>query len=91
MGWLGRCSAGLLPIVAFLGASGCASTNPPRLATCNGKHLRDVNIYGSVLPGAPAAASGAPGAPPPPQSTTGARADGKAERLASLRPCGGRG
>lgn len=49
----------LLPSLAH-GASG-----PKKLPVCNGKHLRDVNIYGSVLPGSPIPAATATPAPPP--------------------------
>ena len=49
----------LFPSLSY-GASG-----PKRLPVCNGKHLRDVNIHGSVLPGSPIPAVTAPPAPPP--------------------------
>lgn len=52
-------------VVAAL--AGCA-TGPKKLAVCDGHHLRDVNIYGSVLPGSPVPATTAPrNAPPVPQ------------------------
>lgn len=59
--WLRRSAIviALLPTLAN-GASG-----PKKLPVCNGKHLRDVNIYGSVLPGSPIPAVVAPPAPPP--------------------------
>ncbi len=83
-------TGGLLAACMILasGLSGCASSNPPRLATCDGKHLRDVNVHGTVLP--------APSQPAPsemrPQTGPEARSDRKdAGRLASLRPCGGLG
>lgn len=41
------------------------ASKPKKLPVCNGKHLRDVNIYGSVLPGSPLPAIVAPPAPPP--------------------------
>ena len=50
--------------LAVLGLAGCAS-GPKNLAVCNGHHLRDVNIYGSVLPGSPVPATTAPRATPP--------------------------
>lgn len=54
-----------LGVVAAL--VGCA-TGPKKLAVCDGHHLRDVNIYGSVLPGSPVPATTAPrSAPPVPQ------------------------
>ena len=49
----------VVPTLAH-GASG-----PKKLPVCNGKHLRDVNIYGSVLPGSPIPAIVASPAPPP--------------------------
>ncbi len=52
-------ASALLPALAH-GASG-----PKKLPVCNGKHLREVNIYGSVLPGSPLPAIVAPPAPPP--------------------------
>jgi hypothetical protein len=55
------CAGGCL---AVLGVVGCAS-GPKKLAVCNGRHLRDVNIYGSVLPGSPVPATTAPRAAPP--------------------------
>lgn len=52
-------------VVAAL--AGCA-TGPKELAVCDGRHLRDGNIYGSVLPGSPVPATTAPrSAPPVPQ------------------------
>ena len=42
-----------------------AASKPKKLPVCDGKHLRDVNIYGSVLPGSPIPATVAPPAPPP--------------------------
>src|SRR3546814_9282958 len=47
------CLIGSLPL---LGLAACAS-GPKKLAVCNGHHLRDVNIYGSVLPGSPVPAT----------------------------------
>lgn len=55
------CLMGTLPL---LGLAGCAS-GPKKLAVCNGHHLRDVNIYGSVLPGSPVPAVTAQRAVPP--------------------------
>lgn len=92
MGRYRRSCVGLLPALALLGVTGCASSNPPRLATCNGKHLRDVNIYGTVLPGGTAPAAPEAGEEPPPPPKTGARSDnGREMQLASLRPCRGQG
>jgi hypothetical protein len=50
--------------LVMLALAGCAS-GPKKLAVCNGRHLRDVNIYGSVLPGSPVPATTAPRAAPP--------------------------
>lgn len=57
-----RSSVALLMILPSMssGASG-----PKKLPVCDGKHLRDVNIYGSVLPGSPVPGVVAPPAPPP--------------------------
>lgn len=55
------CLIGSLPL---LGLAACAS-GPKKLAVCNGHHLRDVNIYGSVLPGSPVPATTAPRPAPP--------------------------
>lgn len=49
-------------VVAAL--AGCA-TGPKKLTVCDGHHLRDVNIYGSVLPGSPVPATTAPRSAPP--------------------------
>jgi hypothetical protein len=49
-------------VVAAL--AGCA-TGPKKLAVCDGHHLRDVNIYGSVLPGSAVPAVTAPRSAPP--------------------------
>src|SRR3546814_11288825 len=51
-------------VLAALGVVGCAS-GPKKLAVCNGHHLRDVNIYGSVLPASPVPATTPPSAAPP--------------------------
>lgn len=50
--------------ISLMGLAGCAS-GPKKLAVCNGHHLRDVNIHGSVLPGSPVPAQTAPRAVPP--------------------------
>lgn len=55
------CVGGCLAVLAL---AGCAS-GPKKLAVCNGHNLRDVNIYGSVLPGSPVPATTAPRAAPP--------------------------
>src|SRR3546814_19366165 len=55
------CLIGSLPL---LGLAACAS-GPKKLAVCNGHHLRDVNIYGSVLPGSPVPATTMPRPAPP--------------------------
>jgi hypothetical protein len=56
--WIGMVIVAL-PIAAQ-GASG-----PKKLPVCDGKHLRDANVYGSVLPGSPIPAIVAPPAVPP--------------------------
>lgn len=58
-----RIVACLVGGLAVLGVAGCAS-GPKKLAVCNGHHLRDVNIYGSVLPGSPVPATTTPRAAP---------------------------
>ena len=65
-----RGGIGLLPALALLGLAACASSNPPKLATCNGKHLRDVNVHGTVLPGGtvPTAPNASEAPPPPPRT-----------------------
>lgn len=64
----------------LLSLSACATPKPPKLAVCDGKakHRRDANPYGSVLPGAPAAApanggDAVPPPPPPPPKTSAIR------------------
>ena len=59
---IGGLSAIVLLGLAVLG--GCA-TSPKKLAVCDGHHLRDVNIYGSALPGSPIPGVTAPPAVPP--------------------------
>ena len=52
-------------IIALLPSLAHGASGPKKLPVCNGKHLREVNIYGSVLPGSPLPAIVAPPAPPP--------------------------
>ena len=52
-------------IIALLPSLAQGASGPKKLPVCNGKHLREVNIYGSVLPGSPLPAIVAPPAPPP--------------------------
>ncbi len=52
-------------VIALLPALASGASGPKKLPVCNGKHLRDANIYGSVLPGSPIPAVVAPPAPPP--------------------------
>ena len=59
-----RSVACLVGGLAVLGVAGCAS-GPKKLAVCNGHRLRDVNIYGSVLPGSPVPATTEPRVAPP--------------------------
>lgn len=51
----------LVTVLALL--AGCAA-DTQKLSVCDGKHRREANPYGSVLPGAPAATAGASSAPP---------------------------
>lgn len=50
-------------ISATIGLTGCAG-KLPKLAVCDGKHRRDANPYGTVLPGAPPRAPADTWAPP---------------------------
>lgn len=71
--------------VALLLLAGCAHREP-KPATCDGKHRRPANPYGSVLPNIPGADAKAPAAaePPGPQSSVDPqRLDAK-----SFAPCG---
>lgn len=52
-------------MIALLPSLAQGASGPKKLPVCNGKHLREVNIYGSVLPGSPLPAIVAPPAPPP--------------------------
>ena len=52
-------------IIALLPSLAQGASGPKKLPVCDGKHLREVNIYGSVLPGSPLPAIVAPPAPPP--------------------------
>jgi hypothetical protein len=57
-------------VIALLPSLAQGASGPKKLPVCNSKNLRDVNIYGSVLPGSPIPAVTAPPAPPPaPQIT----------------------
>ncbi len=60
-----RALCGAAPLLLMVPAPAQAGSGPKKLPVCNGKHLRDVNIYGSVLPGSPIPAIVAPPAPPP--------------------------
>ena len=53
-----------LALLPLIGLTACVS-GPKKLAVCNGHQLRDVNIYGSVLPGSPVPPVTAPRAAPP--------------------------
>lgn len=61
----GRCLRRCAVIVIVVPTLAFAASGPKKLPVCNGQHLRDVNIYGSVLPGSPLPAVVAPPAPPP--------------------------
>lgn len=52
-------------VIALLPSLAQGASGPKKLPVCNGKHLRDVNVYGSVLPGSPIPAVTATPAPPP--------------------------
>jgi len=52
-------------VIALIPSLAQGASGPKKLPVCNGKHLREVNIYGSVLPGSPLPAIVAPPAPPP--------------------------
>ena len=52
-------------VIALLPSLAHGASGPKKLPVCNGKHLREANIYGSVLPGSPLPAIVAPPAPPP--------------------------
>lgn len=54
----------LIGSLLSLGLAACAS-GPKKLAVCDGHRLRDVNIYGSVLPGSRVPPVTAPRAVPP--------------------------
>jgi len=63
-----RPASRLAPAFGVVVALTACATGPKKLAVCDGHHLRDVNIYGSVLPGSPVPATTAPrSAPPVPQ------------------------
>lgn len=64
---------------ALLLLAGCASE--PKPAVCDGKHRRPANLYGSVLPAAPAADAPTPAPAPGPQSSIDPQ---------SLQACGAR-
>jgi hypothetical protein len=63
-----------MALVPLLALASCASANTTKLAACDGRHRRAVNIHGSVLGEVPAVAAGqAPKATAPraaPASTT---------------------
>jgi|GEM_PF-4431223 len=59
-----RTALWLMAGIPLIGLTACAS-GPKKLAVCNGHHLRDVNIHGSVLPGSPVPAQTAPRTAPP--------------------------
>lgn len=77
----------VLSAIILPGLAGCAGNRLPRLPVCDGKHLRDVNVHGTVLPGPqqPSGQSSGDAAPEQGAATPSARAP--AEWLASLAPC----
>lgn len=62
---IGRALRQAALVIALLPSLAHGASGPKKLPVCNGKHLREVNIYGSVLPGSPLPAIVAPPAPPP--------------------------
>lgn len=52
-------------VIAAVPIAAQAASGPKKLPVCDGKHLRDANVYGSVLPGSPIPAIVAPPAVPP--------------------------
>lgn len=52
-------------VIALIPSLAQGASGPKKLPVCNGKHLREVNIHGSVLPGSPLPAIVTPPAPPP--------------------------
>lgn len=93
---------GLVVAVMGLVIGGCATSRTPPLPICDGKHRRDANPYGTVLPGvvtpppavappAPAAKPNGTGTPlPVPSSTDGAatRSDGHLSAAPRRLPVG---
>lgn len=68
-----RYTLAALSLALLIPLAGCASSKPVKLAVCDGKHRRDANPYGTVLPGTPVAAPPTAGTadrpatlPPPP-------------------------
>lgn len=48
-----RLARPLILFVVAVPALAHGASGPKKLPVCDGKHLREVNIYGSVLPGSP--------------------------------------
>jgi tRNA A37 threonylcarbamoyladenosine synthetase subunit TsaC/SUA5/YrdC len=78
----------LLPVLTLL--IGCASTQSPKVAVCDGKHRRPANPYGTVLPSVQLAGQGAATTPPAIKPLTGSTAPGPLSAIdpRSLLPCG---
>src|SRR3546814_17256460 len=51
-------------VIALIPSLAQGASGPKKLPVCTGQHLREVNIYGSVLPGSPLPAMVAPPATP---------------------------
>ncbi len=69
-------------ILSVLWLAGCATQNDAKPAVCDGKHRRPANLYGSVLPSAPA--------PAPAKSDGGKIGPLSSVDPRSLEPCSGR-
>ncbi|MBT2246301.1 hypothetical protein JQK15_22605 [Sphingobium sp. BHU LFT2] len=76
----------VLSAIILPGLAGCAGNRLARLPVCDGKHLRDVNVHGTVLPG-PQPSGQSSGDAASKQGAAAPSARAQAERLASLAPC----
>jgi hypothetical protein len=55
----------VVTVALLIGVGGCASAHTTKLAACDGRHRRAVNIHGSILGEVPAIAAGQQPAPAP--------------------------
>jgi hypothetical protein len=60
----------VLALVPMIALGGCASASTTKVAACDGRHRRAVNIHGSVLGEVPAIAAGQPSKPGAPRAST---------------------